>query len=166
MCTLAGRRRCRHAELRVGYRPNGVYATAGADKQCSRSQSHKRQEQGVLDQVLTLIVVQKIEEEVVKLHMFLCNTDLALNLPIVRLASTRGTITFGHEVPFRLFDQGCLRDRDRGAVARQNYGGATLEVQGASYDPEGSGEVAAAQKIQPRPPRLIDVAMHVDIRRG
>src|ERR1017187_3926576 len=47
-------------ELAVGAVPDAGNAAAGADEKCCRGQCHKRHQQGVLDQVLSLVIVTEI----------------------------------------------------------------------------------------------------------
>ena len=56
---LAGSGRVRGCEIRIGCRPDTAHTTNGAKKQSRWSQTDERQKQRVLDQILTLLVVQK-----------------------------------------------------------------------------------------------------------
>src|SRR5579872_1538457 len=57
---LAGRAGCRFAERVVGDSPDTVDASTRTDEQCRRGQRHEREKQCVFDQVLALLVSEKI----------------------------------------------------------------------------------------------------------
>ena len=58
-----GRCCIRSGELIIGGRPDPLDALTGADKQGRRSEGHKCHEERILDQVLTIVIVNELLKE-------------------------------------------------------------------------------------------------------
>src|SRR5262249_36433104 len=61
----------RGSQLTVGKAPDSLDAVAGTQKQCGGGERDKCQQQGVFDEILSLLVIQKVSKRHRKLQIFL-----------------------------------------------------------------------------------------------